>query len=262
MRVDSSASTSGIVSPSGNSSFWLRSRTDTRSGTPESFRIVSGIVPSRAVSVSVNVSGVVTWPLDGVDRRDRGRDVRLAARRRSRSAADGHEQVAVERSTLGLSRADEADEGARGPLARPAASWPSAVRDGLGGGGEERRAPPGCRRRRAAGAAWSKASSSVIGANGPARADAVEQRAAPRRPGVPAVERAGPRCAATLGCSRRRSASSASTRLTTRPGRSVGGQPLQHDRVGGEGLDGRRASPRRPTSRRAARPRRAGRGSS
>ena len=47
---------------------------------------------------------------------------------------------------------------------------------------------------------------------------------------------------ATLGCSRRRSASSASTRLATRPGDPVGGQPLEHDGVGGERLevDGRR----------------------
>ena len=63
MRVDSSRSTSGITSPSGKSSFWLRSRTDTRKGIPEVFWIVSGIVPSRAASVRVNVSGALTWLL-------------------------------------------------------------------------------------------------------------------------------------------------------------------------------------------------------
>ena len=63
---------------------------------PESLRIVSGIVPSRAASVSVKVAGVVTWPLtvsivdvDGVD-------VGLA-RLVVEPVGHGHEQVAVER---------------------------------------------------------------------------------------------------------------------------------------------------------------------
>ena len=52
-----------MVSPSGNSSFWLLQLDATPAAARrESFRIVSGMVPSRAVRVSVKVGGVVTWP--------------------------------------------------------------------------------------------------------------------------------------------------------------------------------------------------------
>ena len=103
MRVDSSRSTSGIVSPSGKSSFWLRRRTDTRSGIPEVFWIVRGIVPSRAASVRVNVSGVLTWLLTTsiVETAAATCSWRRAA---LRSAATATSSWRASGSTLGLSR--------------------------------------------------------------------------------------------------------------------------------------------------------------
>ena len=136
MRVLSSTSSSSIVSPSGNSSFGLLSRIDTCSGTPESFRIVSGMVPSRAVRVSVKVGGVDTWPATAVHRLRRRRRPGPAARRRRGRRAVATRRWRLGRSGSGLSGPTSDPKVSRS--ARPAVIEPAvaAVIDGASVGDE------------------------------------------------------------------------------------------------------------------------------
>ena len=70
---------------------------------PESLRSVSGIVPSRAVRVSVNVAGAVTCAADGVDRPTRRLSTCARRGRRSAPSAMATSRWRASGSSVGLS---------------------------------------------------------------------------------------------------------------------------------------------------------------
>ena len=199
--------------------------------------MVSGIVPSRAVSVRVKVGGV--------DTRGRRRPWRPAAARRggrrrsssSRPAAGGDRRCRLGRSGSGLSGPTSDREGSR--------SARTAGHRLRGAGGDRARTSAGleralgrvARRRRAAGAACVEGVGQRHRLEGPAGPDRLRGAAATVGAGRPGVEPDARDARATLGCSSRSRASSASTRLTTSPGELVGGQALHHDRVRGQRED-------------------------